>query len=132
MTSFLVDENIYAAAIQLLRSEGFDVKEVRAEELEDASDAALLHIAREESRTLVTFDSHFTNPLLYLDDDRAGVVRFRIHPPLLNDTLEALKHFLQQFDLTTLPGSLVVLERGGYRVRRTHPLGEQPNSDNPT
>jgi hypothetical protein len=44
-----------------------------------------------------------------------GVIRIRIHPPVLDDVTEALAHF---FDVTNIRGTLIVLENDGFRIRR--------------
>ncbi len=129
MTSFLTDQQIVPAVVQLLLSKGFDVKDVHEEALSGSDDAALMDIARQESRTLVTFDKHFADIVRYPDDSHAGIIHIRIHPPLPKDVLQAFEHFLQQFDLATLNGTFVLLERDGYRVRRTTSQDEQPSSD---
>jgi predicted nuclease of predicted toxin-antitoxin system len=127
MTSFLTDQNIFPAVVELLRSKGFDVKDVRKEDLAGSTDAALMGIARQENRTLVTFDKHVADILLYPDVSHAGIIRIRIHPPVLEDVLQAVEQFLRQFDLATLNGTFVLLEHDGYRVRRTTPQNEQPS-----
>lgn len=129
MSNFLTDQNMFPAVAQLLRSKGLDVKDAREEELPNSSDAELMEVARQESRTLVTFDRYFADILLYPDESHAGIIRIHIHPPVLKDVLQAFEQFLQQFDLATLKGTLVLLERGGYRVRRTTLQAEQPSDD---
>ncbi len=118
MTRFLVDQNVYPSIVELLRSHGFDVKDARDAELAGADDAVLAELARAEGRTLVSFDQHFANPLLYPDDSHSGIVRIRIHPPTPREVYQAFERFLAQFDLDTLGGALVSLEGDGYRVRR--------------
>jgi predicted nuclease of predicted toxin-antitoxin system len=118
MSRFLIDENIPPAVARFLRNKGFDVKEVREAGIPGISDAEIMHLARQEERVLLTFDKHFSNILLYPLDSHYGVIRFRIHPPLLSDILRILDQFLQKFDLTMIRRTLIVLERDGFRVRR--------------
>jgi len=118
MTKFLVDENIPPHVVAYWRDEGLDVKEVRELRMPAASDATIMDLARREKRALLTFDRHFANILLYPLSSHYGVVRIRIHPPLLSDIIQALKQFLRKFDLETIRGSLIILERDGFRVRR--------------
>jgi len=119
MTKFLADENIPSVIADFLRNKGFDVKEVCELETPGASDAEIIELARRENRALVTFDKHFADILLYPPHGHHGVLRLRFHPPLLSEIIRALEHFLQAFDLTTIKGTLIVLERDGFRVRRT-------------
>ena len=118
MTKFLADENIPPPVVSFLRSKGFDVKEVRQSITTGASDASVMELARQEGRILLTFDKHFSNILLYPLNTHHGVIRIRIHPPLLSDLLGALNHFLERFDVMTIRETVVVLERDGFRVRR--------------
>ena len=117
MTKFLVDENIPPAVIEWLKLQGLDVKDVYDLSLAGATDDEIMALAQAEARIILTFDQHFADILRYPLDSHAGVIRLRIHPPLIGDITDALARFLQQFDLTTLPGTLVVLEREGFRVR---------------
>jgi len=119
MVKFLADENIFPAIIQFLRDRGFDVKDLREEGMLGVPDITIIDIARREGRALITFDKHFANILLYPPSSHYGVIRIRIHPPLFSDVLQALETFLDEFDLTTLKGALVILDKSGFRVRRT-------------
>lgn len=119
MTSFLTDENIPPAVAEFLRQKGFDVKEAREVGTPAISDSRIIELARREERVLVTFDRHFVNLLLYPLDSHYGIIRIRIHPPLLSDIVQSLEHFLLKFDLATIKRTLIVLEREGYRVRRS-------------
>lgn len=119
MTKFLVDENIPPAIVAFLKDKGFDVKEVHELLIHGASDISIMGLARQEERTLVTFDKHFADILHYPLDSHFGVIRIRIHPPLLSDIIQAFEHFLLKFDIEISRRSVVVLERKGYRVRRT-------------
>ena len=121
MTKFLTDENISPALVEFLQHQGFDVKDVRETGMSGASDAEVLALAQAEERTVVTFDKHFANILLYPLDTHFGVVRIRINPPLLPDITQAFEQFLQRFDLTTIEHTLIILDRDGYRVRRDNP-----------
>jgi len=42
-----------------------------------------------------------------------GIIRIRIHPPLIHDFVRALEKLMKKFDLDAIGGSLIVLERGG-------------------
>jgi len=118
MTKFLVDENVPPPVVDLLREKGFDVKEVRDLSISGTSNGLIMGLARQEQRVLVTFDKHFSDILRYPLDSHFGVIRIRIHPPLLSDIIRSLEHFLQKFDLATIRRTLIVLEREGFRVRR--------------
>lgn len=119
MISFLIDANVPPAIAEFLQQKGFDVKEVREVEALGISNSRIIELARREERVLVTLDRHFANLLLYPLDSHYGIIRIRIHPPLLSDIIQSLEHFVLKFDLASIKGKLVVLEREGYRVRRS-------------
>jgi predicted nuclease of predicted toxin-antitoxin system len=118
MTKFLADENIPPAVVRFLRDRGFDVKEVREAGLPGASDDVILSLAREEGRVLLTLDKHFTNILVYPPGSHHGIIRIRIHPPLIEDIVNALNRLFQKSDIGMMRGSLIILECEGFRVRR--------------
>ena len=50
--------------------------------------------------------------------NRLYIIRINIHSPILEDIFEAFNKFLKRFDLSTLAGILVILERKGFRIKR--------------
>jgi hypothetical protein len=120
MTKFLIDENVPPTIADLLRTEGFDVKHAQEYGLLGRSDSEIIGIARGENRILVTFDRHIANILLYPPNSHHGIIRIHIHPPLIPDIIQALEHFIRNFDLDKINKTLVVLERKGFRVRRMY------------
>jgi len=119
VSKFLADENIFPAIVRFLREKGFDVKDLREAGLLGAKDEEIALFALREKRVLVTFDKHFANVLLYPPSKYHGIIVIRIHPPLLTDIMDALDRFLQSFNPANLDRVLVVLERRGFRVRKT-------------
>jgi predicted nuclease of predicted toxin-antitoxin system len=118
MTKFLADENIPPAVVDFLRVKGFDVLGLQELGESGVSDETIMDMARREGRVLITFDKHFANILLYPPKSHHGVLRIRIHPPLLSDIIQALEQLLQKRDIATIDRTLIVLERNGFRVRR--------------
>lgn len=118
MPKFLLDENVPPAIGVFLQSLDFDVVHAKDSGMLGASDDQIMNLARQEERTLITFDKHFADLVLYPPGTHWGVIRMRIHPPLLSDVIQALDQFLKQFDMSTIQGTLIVLEKDGFRIRR--------------
>ena len=118
MEKFLLDENIPPAIGDFLRKKGFDVEDVWGLGKSGATDEDLIAIASEKERILVSFDKHFADIISYPPGNHHGIIRIRIHPPLIAHILEAFEKLLIGFDLKAVKGSLVVLEKKGYRIRR--------------
>jgi predicted nuclease of predicted toxin-antitoxin system len=118
MIQFLLDENVPPVVGQFLRDKGFNVKEVRKTLPPGTQDDTVISLARQEQRVLVTFDKHFSNLLVYPPGSHYGIIRIRIHPPLIFEIINAFDQLLTKFDIETMRGPLIVLERAGFRVRR--------------
>lgn len=116
MIHFLTDENIFPRVVEFLRSHNFDVKDIRGELLVGISDEEIANLAKKEQRILLTFDKHFGNILQYPPELYFGIIRFRIHPPVLNLVIKSVERFLNEFDLSKIRGKLIILEYDGYRV----------------
>jgi predicted nuclease of predicted toxin-antitoxin system len=119
MIKLLTDENIPPAFVGFLRNKGFDVKDIRELRIHGASDSFTLDLARQDKRALITFDKHFGNILLYPLHSHYGIIRIRIHPPLINDMIQSFERFVEKFDLNMIGETLIILEREGFRVHRT-------------
>jgi len=120
MIKFLADENIPFPVVEFLRGRGFDVQKATEGGIQGASDDAILQAARKSGRVLLPFDKHFANIHVYPPESHFGIIRIRIHPPVTDDVIKALDQLLQKLDTETITGTLIVLEREGFRVRRAH------------
>lgn len=114
---FLIDENIFPNITSYLRSLGHDVKSIQEEGLFKISDAKIVQMAKDEDRTIITFDKHFGNVLKYPPFDTSGIIHIRIHPPLLHDVIAAIDNLLKKYESPTFRGKLIVLSKNGYRIR---------------
>jgi len=114
---FLIDENIFPKITSYLRSRGHDVKSLQEERLFMTADDKIIQIAKDEVRTVITFDRHFGNVTKYPPHNTAGIIHIRIHPPLMKDILPAIDSLFKNFAFPSFHGKLIVLSRNGYRVR---------------
>ena len=119
MIKLLTDENIPSAFVEFLKNKGFDVRDMHESGIHGASDSLILDLARQDKRALITFDKHFANILLYPLHSHDGIIRIRIHPPLINVMIRSFEHFVEKFDLSTIGKTLIILEQEGFRVRRS-------------
>ena len=115
---FLADENVPPKVVEFLRGKNHKVRYLKEEGLTGISDQELIKSAVSENAALVTFDKHFGNILLYPPQKYCGIIRINIHPPILENVVRAFGEFLEKFDISKLPGSLIILEREGFRVKR--------------
>ncbi|MBI4918529.1 DUF5615 family PIN-like protein [archaeon] len=79
---FLTDENIATSVYKSLLEEGFDVKDIKAENFHGASDKEVLELANKEKRIIITHDKDFAN-VLNQKVKHKGIIllRFRLQLP---------------------------------------------------
>lgn len=118
----LLDQNLSAGAVVILRSGGMDAVHAREVGLGSAKDDAILEWCRVEARIIVTLDADFHALLALTGAASPSVVRIRIEG-LRDEALAAL--ILRVIALTEADlqrGSVVTVKETSIRVRRL-PLG---------
>ncbi len=98
--SLFADENLFHKIVFYLRSEGFDVKFVREEQMEGRPDIELISLASQEGRVIITQDNDFgqivfTQPIKFV-----GIIYLRpghFPPDIHIETLSVI--LLQNPDL---------------------------------
>lgn len=75
--ALLTDENILDDVVVFLRNAGFDVKDVKEENLRGSSDLALLQLAHGENRVVVTHDADFGKLVYTQAIDFTGILYLR-------------------------------------------------------
>ncbi len=113
---FLLDQNVYSKTAEYLRN--LDHQVVTATEIgfARASDIALLDVARNERRVLVTRDRDF-GALIFVRDLGAGVIYLRITPSTIEAVHAEFARVLSQHSEQELSNAFVVIEPGRHRFR---------------
>jgi predicted nuclease of predicted toxin-antitoxin system len=81
-------------------------------------DAEVFRWAQAKAAMVVTFDEDFADARSFPLGSHHGVVRLRVWPTTVEQTVEALTRLLTQVPEDHLPGSLIIIDRGRIRVRR--------------
>lgn len=102
-----------------MRTLNYEVFDIREKKLCSLSHDEILELSKEENLVLITFDKHFSNIIKYPPKKFSGIIRVRIHPPLIEDTNNAFKLLLEKAKIEEMRGKLIVLEKEGYRIRKT-------------
>lgn len=115
----LIDEDLPYAATRLLVEMGHDVQHVRDVGLSGEPDRVVFAKAQELDATLLTADLGFGNPHQYSPGTHSGMVIFRF-PDFFrrDDILDLIRRFINDTDVDSLKGALVVVTPHSYRVRR--------------
>lgn len=118
--SFL-DQNVpkaVSAFLQRIRPE-WVVRHVADAGLWGASDERILEWAQQDRSIVITFDEDFADARMFPVGSHCGVIRLRVWPTTVEKTEEALGRLLDELTDNDLPGSLVIVDEGKIRVRRS-------------
>ena len=111
---WLANENFPRDAVDLLRSEGYDVAWVRTDS-PGAADVEVLARAASEQRVLLTFDKDFGQLVFQAGmDATCGVVLFRISTPSSVIAAQKIVNALRQ--RSDWPGRFSTIEEDRIRV----------------
>lgn len=110
----LADENFPLPVIQGLIDAGYDVLSI-AKISPGINDRAVLSLARETGRSLLTFDVDFGDLVFSHDvEPPIAVLFFRLHPIIVEELLTITLCALNEVQ----PGHFVVISREGIRLRK--------------
>lgn len=115
---FLADENIPVKIIEYLESAGYSVMDLRKYKIKHLTDEQVMSFATDKKLILLTFDKHFSNIMKYPPEKYYGIIRIRIHPPILDDIKKSLQLFFDKMKVDDIAGKLIVLEKDGFRIRK--------------
>jgi predicted nuclease of predicted toxin-antitoxin system len=112
---FLVDRCAGQRLAAWLEAQGHDVRPAWQQD-PDPGDTALLRVAAEEERILVTIDSDFGTLIYLLGVAHAGIIRLPDVPAAERITL--MSDLIARHG-PALPGSIVTIRGGRIRISRT-------------
>ena len=113
---FLADENIHPDVIAQMISQGLNVSSVAEEGLIGQSDTAVLRLAHEVGRVVLTHDNDFGTLAIARQQPITGIVYLRpghIQPEFTRATLEAIR----QQEINVAPPFIIVASRQQNEVR---------------
>ncbi len=113
---FKTDENLSAAAVEVLRSSTHDVSTVPEEGLSGAPDTEIARAANAEDRVLITFDLGFVNPLSGTLPS-AGVVVVRLRHPTIQTQRRVMMRLAASLETNEPREQIWVLDETRLRKR---------------
>jgi predicted nuclease of predicted toxin-antitoxin system len=108
---FLIDEDVDVRVIRVLKQLGHDAHRVPS----GTTNGAVIRLAKQEERILITRDSDFVNPAIYPLQKHSGIVHISIHPPSIEKIGLALTRLLESASESDLTGKVLILEETGRR-----------------
>ena len=113
---FKLDENLDVTLASVLQQAGHDVVTVLSEGVSGHADIEIYRICQAETRTLVTMDLDYSNPLRFPAAGTPGIIILRPPRPLISLIrllFAALPKLLQETDPT---GRLWIVEPARLRI----------------
>lgn len=119
---FLADVGVSLRIVEQLRLSGHDVIHLSEEGLQTLPDPEIFQKARDEQRTLLTFDLDFGEIVAASAGGVVSVVLFRLHNTRSSFVLARLLSVLKDSSSELMDGAVVVIEEARHRIRRL-PIG---------
>lgn len=114
---FLANENVPFSSITYLKSAGFDIKAIGIDD-PSITDKQVMHIAIDENRTIITFDSDY-GELIFKHGYKpeAGVIFIRVQPCEPLETAKILEDLIFKKAIS-FDGTLTVIDANTIRQKK--------------
>ena len=106
---FLTDENVAVSVMKKLRNKGYDVKDVKEENLSGFDDEKILSIANKEDRIIITHDRNFANLLNNPYKEHKGVIFLRFGDQSPQNAATKLAEFLDSIDEDKIKNKIAII-----------------------
>ena len=114
---FLIDADCPRSIGTILKKLGHQTTDIR-DIKPSASDNEIYSLIQKESFILITRDTDFSNILRYPLYPRCGIVLLRLHLSSIDEIIDILKNLLTRVPPKDLMGSLTVVRKGRFRIRK--------------
>lgn len=115
---FLADMGVSMTVVQVLRESGHEASHLREEGLQRLPDPEIVEKARQEDRTLLTFDLDFGELRIASTEALPSVIIFRLQRTAPAFVVARLLQVLAECFLELESGAIVTVEDARYRLRR--------------
>lgn len=114
---FLIDADCPRSIGRLLITTGHEVKDIR-DIKPSAADEEIYELIKKESFILITRDTDFGNILRYPATPICGIILLRVHLLSVKEIGTIIVDFISRISEKELFGSLIVVQKGRYRIHR--------------
>lgn len=113
----LLDECVPMIVREYLHKKGYETVHVKNTPLAGLSNSVLYRKAQGEYQLFITTDRHFAHPEKFKPNENFGVIYLRVAPTIGPLLVQALENFLNQADLKTVIGKVVIVRRNDFTSR---------------
>ena len=118
---FLIDADLPKSTKGVVRQLGFYLEDVRNIGLGNKSDADIIKYAKLNDFIIITRDLDFGNIPLYPIKLHKGVIILRLPYLFISKQINnAVSNFLKSITKEKIKNSIVIVELGRYRIRRSY------------
>ena len=116
----LLDQNVPQACLSWLQRERPDwtVWHVNLTGLAGRPDAEVFRWAQAQQAIVVSYDENFADARSFPLGAHHGIIRLRVWPTTVEQTIEALQRILAQVPQADLPNNLIIIDNQRIRLRR--------------
>ena len=114
---FLADMGIPSSIVVQLRQRGHDAIHLREQGLQRLPDGEILRKAIDENRILLTLDLDFSEIVALSDNQKVGVVIFRLRNTRAHHIMARLEKVLRESSDALERGAVVSVDEHRHRVR---------------
>ncbi len=120
LVSILLEQNVPQAVVPWLKDH-LDVDSifhVNAVGLKGQPDDVVYKWAQENQSLIITYDEDFADARFYPFGRHYGIIRLRVWPTTIENTIASLKRLSASVPLVDWHGSLIIIDNQKIRVRR--------------
>jgi len=117
MIKMLLDQGLPRTAASLLRERGWDVQHVSERGMSRAEDVAIIALAREEQRIVVTLDADFHALLAMSGATGPSVLRIRMEGQKADQVASLVERVLALASDELNQGAMITLADGKVRIK---------------
>ena len=117
MIKMLLDQGLPRTAASLLRERGWDVQHVSERGMSKAKDAAIIALARQEQRMVVTLDADFHALLAVAGATGPSVLRIRMEGLKADQVAALIERVLVLASDELSQGAMITLAEGKVRIK---------------
>jgi len=118
---FLADENVPLPSAVLLRCLGWDVRHI-AEDCPSEKDSAVMKMAKDEERILITFDRDYGELIFRrMLPSPAGIIYLRFEPYYPSEAGEVIANLIETGKIS-FTGNFTVIRNDGHIRQRPLPV----------
>lgn len=116
---FLTDENIAKSVVNSLRKAGFNVKDIKEENLQGTNDKDILNLANNENRIIITHDKDFGNILYSQNVQHKGIILIRLKNQSPTNATKILLNLLNSGIKDKISDNLIIISENQIVVYKT-------------